>query len=51
MAILKQHGCKDLEAYLDLPKEKREQSGSLDRTIVVIDEAADLFLSIERWYA
>ena len=45
MAILKEHGCKDLEAYLDLPKEKRDKTGNIDRKVVVIDEAAELFMA------
>lgn len=50
MTILKANGCTDLAEYLNLPKEKRKlpegipASLALDRRVLVIDEAAELFL-------
>jgi S-DNA-T family DNA segregation ATPase FtsK/SpoIIIE len=50
MALLKANGCKDLDAYLALPEEKRKpcpefKSQGLDRHIIVVDEAAEIFLA------
>ena len=50
MALLRANRCKDLDAYFDLPSNKRVStpeftSTDLDRHIVVIDEAAEMFLA------
>ena len=48
--LLKENGCKDISAFLKIPKDKRKfpkgvsREISLDREIVVIDEAFDLFM-------
>jgi len=44
MAFLKAQECKDIEAYFDKP-EKPSGAPSLNRQIVVIDEAAEMFLA------
>lgn len=53
MTLLKENECKDLEAYFKIPKDKRKthplfKGGSLDRHIVVVDEAAEIFLIGEK---
>lgn len=48
MAILKQNECKDIDAFLKLPEEKRTAAGDINRTIVVIDEAAELFMASDK---
>lgn len=53
MARLKENSCKDLETYLAIPKEDRTQPtgpkkmavDDLKRHIVVVDEAAEMFLT------
>lgn len=48
MAILKQNECKDIDAFLKLPVEKRTASCAVNRTVVVIDEAAELFMASDK---
>lgn len=48
MAILKQNECKDIDAFLKLPAEKRTASCAVNRTVVVIDEAAELFMASDK---
>lgn len=48
MAILKQNECKDIDAFLKLPAEKRIASCAVNRTVVVIDEAAELFMASDK---
>jgi len=51
MKLLKANKCKDLAAYMKLEPDKRTdttengQKVSLDRHLIVIDEAADIFLA------
>lgn len=50
MALLKENNCKDLDAYWAIPIAKRKatvefKSKDLDRHIVVVDEAAEMFLA------
>jgi S-DNA-T family DNA segregation ATPase FtsK/SpoIIIE len=51
MALLKANDCKDIDAYLAIPAEKRkpiseeEKTGPLGRHILVVDEAAEMFLA------
>lgn len=53
MARLKENSCKDLESYLAIPKEDRKQASvlkkmaidDLKRHVVVVDEAAEMFLT------
>lgn len=48
MAILKQNECKDIDAFLNLPAEKRTTSCAINRTVAVIDEAAELFMASDK---
>jgi len=55
MASLKENNCKDLEAYLALPEKDRKNvaglkkvSDNLRRHVVVVDEAAEMFLTGSR---
>jgi hypothetical protein len=52
IGLLKRAGCKDLEAYLEKPKEERQAlekelriDRNVSRIITVIDEAAELFMA------
>ncbi len=51
MALLKANDCKDIDAYLALSSEKRKPardvhfSGNLGRHVLVVDEAAEMFLA------
>lgn len=52
MALLKANDCKDIAAYLALPKDQRKTtdgntgaSESLGRHLIVVDEAAEMFLA------
>lgn len=51
MKLLKKNKCKDLSAFLHMPGDKRTnklddgQEVSLNRHLIVIDEAADIFLA------
>lgn len=50
MSLLKANQCKDIVQFFALPKEKRilpqgTSAGRLERRIIVVDEAADLFLA------
>lgn len=53
MAQLKENDCKDLESYLALPSESRKKTAgqkkivadNLRRHVVVVDEAAEMFLT------
>lgn len=48
MASLKQNECKDIDAFLKLSPEKRTALCAVNRTIVVIDEAAELFMASDK---
>ncbi len=51
MELLKTNECKDIDAYLAIPEEKRKvpQAGhflqNLSRHVLVVDEAAEMFLA------
>ncbi len=45
LEILKNNKCKDIDAFLKLPMEVRKSVGSINRMVVVIDEAAELFMA------
>lgn len=48
MEFLKKNECKDIDAFLKLPAEKRTVGTSLNRTVVVVDEAAELFMASDK---
>lgn len=45
MLLLKTHRCKDLEQYKKDQKEKGEKVSAIPRRIIVVDEAAEMFLA------
>jgi len=48
MEILKQNECKDIDAFFKKPADQRKSGESLHRTVVVIDEAAELFMASDK---
>lgn len=47
MELLKENKCKDISGYMALPPEKRKTapSSKLSRHVIVVDEAAELFMA------
>lgn len=53
MALLRANGVKDIDAYFSIPKDRRKivsefSSSSLDRHIIIIDEAAEMLMAGDR---